>query len=140
MNSNLVFECRPKYLYALLQSETITPHRVRAYLGAISEKCRAFGQNRVLIERDIPCALNSYEYLEMADEMIRYLKGIKTVWVNPYPELREQLDFLALTGNNRGGCFAIASSIDEAEEWLHVDHCSACSPIVYRAPHTAAAA
>ena len=139
MNSNLAFECRPNYLYALLQSETITPHRVRAYLGSIRTKCQALGQTRVLIERDIPRILNPFEYVEMADEMVRHLQGIKTVWVNPYPELQDGLEFLATIGNNRGGNFHVARTIDEAEEWLHVDHCSLAAPIVYREPHLAVA-
>ncbi len=132
MNSNLAFECRPEYLYALIQTEAITPHRVRAYLSSVREKCLSLGQTRVMIERDIPCVLSGAEYLEMAEEMVRALQGIKAIWVNPYPELQQDLEFLALVGNNRGGHFEIAQDIDEAEEWLGVDHCSPVLPIVFR--------
>jgi hypothetical protein len=116
---DLTLEIRPEYLYARVTSQATSQAMVVAYLHEMIGRCKKLGVTRLLLERDIPTALDESEiYFSGTDFVHTGLEDIKLAIVDERPENTEQLELAILVQNNRGANIQLFPNIEEAEAWL----------------------
>jgi hypothetical protein len=114
----LTLEERPGYLFATIKATKLEYFPAKDLLIEIAAEVRGLRQTRLMIYRDVPSVMPRGQLFFIAVKMAEAFKNVKVALVNPYADLNEDLDFAALTGNNRGGNFKLFADIETAEAWL----------------------
>lgn len=116
---DLTLEMRPDYLYALVRSDSINQQLVVHYLHEVITTCKKLHRTRLLLERDIPSALNESEvYFSGTDFAHTGLSEMKVAVVDRRPENVDNLELTILVQNNRGANIKLFADIAAAEAWL----------------------
>ena len=115
----LVFEDRPDYLYAHITSDSIDDRMVLSYVQEVIDECRKTGNQRVLIERDIPATLSNSDTFFTGSELAKMGIGqIRLALVDNRPENSQHLGLAMLVIKNRGGRLQHFRTVEDAEKWL----------------------
>jgi hypothetical protein len=114
----LSFEVRPEYLYAELRARSISEEIIRGYVTELVAKSRESGRDRILLYRDIPAIMATYQVFSTVNESLNALRGKKLALVNPHASIDEDLEFGLTVGQNRGGNYRRFTNIPDAEAWL----------------------
>src|SRR5687768_11630150 len=114
----LTFDNREGYLQATVQAKTIDRETALDYLSEMANKCRQLEYDRLLVVRDIPSMVDLGSLFSIAENFPDLMQGIKVAVVNPFAEIRKDMDLAVLMATNRGAQFTVHNSIPEAENWL----------------------
>lgn len=115
----LTMVMRPEYIYARVESDTIDQRMVIDYLHEVIDRCKKLDRTRLLLERDIPMALDVDEvYFSGTDFAHTGLEDIKIAVIDHRPENAEHLELTILVQNNRGANIALFDNVSDAERWL----------------------
>src|SRR4051794_1227840 len=104
----LTFEERPGYLYARVTAENMTGYDARVYLTQITEEAARLGQQRIMVDRRIPMMLDAGTLFFAIKDLIDRIHGTRLVFVNPYPELDDDMEFAIKIATNRGADHNVA--------------------------------
>ena len=122
-------EVRPRYLYARVSSPSTSQAMVVAYLHEIISRCKKLHQTHLLLERDIPAALDEDEvYFSGTDFAHTGLEDMKIAVVDHRPENSEHLELAILVQNNRGANIKLFGDVNDAERWLAKELPHLCKP------------
>jgi hypothetical protein len=114
----LRFEERPGYFYAYAKAEQLTEEIALAYVREIVDEAARLDQTRLMIERDIPMMLPAGTLFFTTKEFTIMIEGMRVVFVNPYPELDDDMDFAITIATNRGADYTVVRNVEAAEKWL----------------------
>src|SRR5436189_6478425 len=114
----LTFETRDDYLYARAKGETTALELEQQCHNELAGKCHEVKAGRLMLVRDIPVALQSFDIFEMAKSIVDDLSGIRFACVNPYPANADPLHFGTIVALNRGVVYKVFDNEADAEEWL----------------------
>jgi hypothetical protein len=117
----LIFERRPRYLYARIEAEDIDRETAISYLREIANKSEELSENRVLLERSIPVMLSDADLLFTTEDFAEMMKGRKVAFLNPHTPISEDMDFAMVIATNRGAEFQLHRDTRSAEAWLSSD-------------------
>jgi hypothetical protein len=84
----------------------------------LAEKAAEVNAERLLIIRDIPITLQAALTFPLMSDLVERLGPTKVAVVNPFPALKEDLQFCLRVAVNRHGDYSLFENISEAEEWL----------------------
>src|SRR4030095_8850464 len=87
------FEQRPNYLYAHAKAETLNQETALAYVKEIVDEAVRRDHKRLIVERDIPATLSSGEQFFATEAFTGMITGMRVVFINPYPELDDDMNF-----------------------------------------------
>lgn len=114
----LRFEERPGYLYAYAKAETLTEKSALAYFREILDEAVRLGQTQLMVERDIPVMLAAGTLFFTTTEFTEMIQGMRVVFVNPYAELDDDMNFAITIATNRGADYTVVRNVEAAEKWL----------------------
>jgi hypothetical protein len=117
----LSFEERSDYLYAHVRAEHVMVETVIEYLNKMADKCGELGYNRLMIDRDVPVTLSTVDMFAAVADITPRMVGRRTVLIDRDAEHQAAWDFARMVSNNRGGQFAVMTSVPEGEAWLLKD-------------------
>ncbi|HEV7700002.1 MAG TPA: hypothetical protein VGO43_07220 [Pyrinomonadaceae bacterium] len=132
MTYSLTFELHDDYLKAHLVAASIDPQTALAYMTELHDKCVASGHSRLLVIREVPTFLNLSDHFTLAGKSAGILQGVKTAWINPYPDLNRDLEFFCLAANNRGANYQLFLDLLQAEKWLGKEKGMPTVPFFFR--------
>lgn len=115
---NITYEERDAYLFAHVSASEISPALGNDYLVDIARRARELNLAKIVVVRDIPSVMNPVDVFTGVGNVVADYYGLRVAFVNPYPELREALEFGATVGNNRGAMFAVFDDEKTAVDWL----------------------
>lgn len=115
---DLRFELRDGYLYARIESPSITRAMALDYLGEIADKCAETRCRCLLIDRDIPAVMPTADALAAIGEFIRMSEGVRTAFVNRHGAVGAPLKNVIKAGSQTGAAVAYFTTIESAEAWL----------------------
>jgi hypothetical protein len=119
----LIFEDRPDYLYARITSDSIDDKMVLSYVQEVIDECRRTGNERVLIDRNIPKTLSNSDTFFTGAELAKMGIGqIRLALVDSRRENDQPLGLAMLVIKNRGGRLEHFRTVEEAEKWLIDPH------------------
>ena len=91
---------------------------VVSYLREIFDEAGRLEQKRVMVERDIPVMLPAGTLFFATGVFVEMIRGMRVVFVNPYAELDEDMNFAITMATNRGAVYTVVSNVESAEKWL----------------------
>lgn len=114
----LIFDKRPKYLYAQVKADSIDRETALRYLQELADKCAEVNAERVMLERRIPATMSDADTYLIIQDIVRLIGPRRMAVVNPYDSNADAMAFGNLVGANRGLPYRVFDSTDDAEAWL----------------------
>jgi len=117
----LTFEERDGYLLANVKGETLEYDPAQDCLLEIARELERLKLIHLMVNREVPTVMPRGQLFFTSANMAESFKDVRVAFVNPYPDLDDDLNFAALTANNRGAQFGVFRDIETAERWLLKD-------------------
>jgi hypothetical protein len=114
----LKFEERSGYLYAYVKASSLTSDIAIAYLREITGEAVRLKQKRLMVERDIPVMLPTGTLFFATEIFIDLIRGMRVVFINPFPDLQTDMNFAVTMATNRGANYTVVDNMEAAEKWL----------------------
>lgn len=114
----LLLSERQGYLHAMLRAPAMTEYIATHYFPRVAAEADRLRLNRVMILRDVPTSLQAGTLYRVTADLVGLMKGKKIAFVNPYPQIREEINFSITVSTNRGGNYRLFESESDAEGWL----------------------
>ena len=115
----LTIEKRPLYLYACVQSASISRPAVREYLSEILDVFRTAQYSRLLLKKETRAALDADDFAFVATEIVRQgAQGLKIAIVDEFPDQAEINERGAVSARASGLDIAFFGSFAAAVHWL----------------------
>ena len=115
----LTIERRPLYLYACVESTSISREMVLSYLSEIFEAFRSGQYSRLLIVKEIPASLEQDDFAFIASEIVRSgAQGLKIAVVDEFPDHAEMNHIGAAKAKKTGLDVEFFGSFASAVHWL----------------------
>ena len=115
---SLEFAELPDWLQVTVRADVWTPAMADDYNLRVAEKMEGSNAERVLIVRDIPVTLHSLAVFQLMTEFVEGVGRRKVAVVNPFPALREDLEFAVGVATNRRANYKLFENVADAEAWL----------------------
>lgn len=116
------FEHRPEYLYVYVAGEEDSYEVSIGYWREVAAECKKSNIKKVLIEEDIPEAVEMSDMYRIASEIpLLGFAGVRVAFVDRYTEQQKDNEFGELVATNRGLYGKIFDNTEEAEKWLMGD-------------------
>lgn len=106
------------YLRVTVRADTWTPAMADRYNRELAEKMADVTATRVLIFRDIPVTLRLVALFKLMTDFVDGLGDRRVAVVNPFPELRKDLEFTMEIASHRKADYKLFDNIPDAEAWL----------------------
>jgi hypothetical protein len=88
------------------------------YFPRVARKAESFGHACILIIRDVPTSMPAGTLFQKTAGFVGMMRGIRVAFVNPYPELQDDLEFSMTVSVNRGGDYRLFDNEAAAAAWL----------------------
>ncbi len=116
---SLEFEELPDWLQVTVRADVWTPAMADDYNRRVAEKMESTNPERVLILRDVPVTLHALAVFQLMTDFVEGVgRARKVAVVNPFPALKEDLNFAIGVANNRKANYKLFETVPEAEAWL----------------------
>lgn len=112
------FKMRRGYLFAKVTSDSMSLDISIACATDIAKKSTECGTKNILLLRDVQGTMPDSDLFLASTHLIDLTKGKRVAFVNPYPEIAEDLEFAVRIGTNRGAVHRLFGSVESAEKWL----------------------
>lgn len=117
--SDLTFDYRKGYLYALITVPTVTRATAYEYLAEILLECSRKRCKRVMIEREFTDLENAADFFETMGELLKMNSGTKIAFVNQRIAHEDAIHYAVNARPDPDYHYFTETAV--AEQWLHAD-------------------
>ncbi|CAN5327634.1 hypothetical protein BH20ACI2_BH20ACI2_14730 [soil metagenome] len=109
---------RKEYLSAKITGPSLCGPTALAYLAEIVIRSAELRHKKLLLDRDIPAALDESDMFAAVNELVRMGSGMRIALVNRHIPTADTLEYAMNYGREIGADFKYFNDTSEAERWL----------------------
>ena len=118
----IVFDEYPKYLYALVHSDSYGYEVLAGFLREIASECRKRDYDRVLVEENISATTSEEDVFRIASELPELgYAGLRLGYIDRFKEQSDLNEYGEGIARQTGIDVRIFADLGEADKWMSAD-------------------